>query len=140
MEERGGAYYSDAACDVINAIVNDRDTEHYVNICNNGHIKNIPHAWCIEVSCTIGKNGAKPKANINYFDERVLGIISSIKSYEIATSKAAVTGNYQDLIVAMNVNPLIHSDEVAKAIANDMLLAHEAHLPQFTNVIYDIKH
>lgn len=138
LEERGGAYYSDAACDVINAIVNDKQSEHYVNICNSGHVKNIPHDWCIEISCTIGKDGAKPKAHLNHFDERVLGIISSIKSYEIATSKAAVTGDYKDLVVAMNVNPLIHSDISAKAIIHDMLLAHKEHLPQFSNVIAEL--
>lgn len=140
LEERGGAYYSDAACDVISAIVNDSHTEHYVNICNNGHVKNIPHDWCIEISCTISKEGAKPKANIEYFDERVLGVISSIKSFEIAASKAALTGNYQDLIVAMNLSPLIHSDTSAKTIVNEMLLAHQKHLPQFEKVIAKLSH
>jgi len=106
-----------------------------VNICNNGHVKNIPHDWCIEISCTISKEGAKPKANIEYFDERVLGVISSIKSFEIAASKAALTGNYQDLIVAMNLSPLIHSDTSAKTIVNEMLLAHQKYLPQFDKVI-----
>ncbi len=32
LEQRGGAYYSDAACEVINAIYNDKQAEHYVNI------------------------------------------------------------------------------------------------------------
>ncbi|MNS10912.1 6-phospho-beta-glucosidase [compost metagenome] len=138
LEERGGAYYSDAACDVINAIVNDKMSEHYVNVPNNGHVKNIPHTWCIEISCTIGKEGVIPHPEITEFDENVLGLISAIKSYEIATSKAALTGNYRDLIVALNMNPLIHSDDDAKMIANDMLLAHQKHLPQFDKAIQNI--
>jgi alpha-galactosidase/6-phospho-beta-glucosidase family protein len=32
LEQRGGAYYSDAACEVINAIYNDKQAEHYVNV------------------------------------------------------------------------------------------------------------
>ena len=42
LELRGGAYYSDAACEVINAIYNDKQAEHYVNIPHHGHIDNIP--------------------------------------------------------------------------------------------------
>lgn len=39
LELRGGAYYSDAACAVINAIYNDTQTEHYVNIPHKGSVK-----------------------------------------------------------------------------------------------------
>ncbi|STJ18955.1 6-phospho-beta-glucosidase [Escherichia coli] len=45
LEQRGGAYYSDAACEVINAIYNDKQAEHYVNIPHHGHIDNIPADW-----------------------------------------------------------------------------------------------
>jgi 6-phospho-beta-glucosidase len=52
LEQRGGAYYSDAACEVINAIYNDKQTEHYVNIPHHGHIDNIPADWAVEMTCT----------------------------------------------------------------------------------------
>ncbi len=43
LEQRGGgAYYSDAACEVINAIYNDKQTEHYVNIPHHGHVREYP--------------------------------------------------------------------------------------------------
>ncbi len=42
LEQRGGAYCSDAACEVITAIYNDKQTEHYVNIPHHGHVDNYP--------------------------------------------------------------------------------------------------
>lgn len=131
LDERGGAYYSDAACEIINAIYNDKNSEHYVNICHAGHVQNIPHDWVVEISCRIGKDGAKPVERITTFDEKVLGLIYSIKSFERATIRAALSGNYQDLILAMNLNPLVHSDQDAKKIADELLRAHRQYLPQF---------
>lgn len=51
LEQRGGAYYSDAACEVINAIYNDKQAEHYVNVPHHGHIDNIPADWAVEMTC-----------------------------------------------------------------------------------------
>ncbi|KDS04451.1 diacetylchitobiose-6-phosphate hydrolase, partial [Salmonella enterica subsp. enterica serovar Heidelberg str. RI-11-014316] len=53
LEQRGGAYYSDAACEVINAIYNDKQTEHYVNIPHHGHVENIPADWAVEMTCIL---------------------------------------------------------------------------------------
>lgn len=131
LELRGGAHYSDAACEVINALYNDLNTEHYVNIPNNGHIKNIPADWSIEITCTIGKAGAKPVSRIDHFDESVLGLISAIKYFELTASKAALNGDYGQALSAMNMNPLVHSDDDAKIILDELLAAHKKHLPNF---------
>lgn len=131
LNERGGAHYSDAACEVINAIYNDMNTEQYVNIPNNGHIKNIPADWAIEISAKIGKDGAVAVDRIDKFDNKVLGLISSIKAFEIEASTAAITGDYATALMAMNMNPLIHSDEDARKILDEMLEAHKQYLPNF---------
>lgn len=131
LDERGGAHYSDAACEVINAIYNDMNTEQYVNIPNNGHIKNIPADWAIEITAKIGKDGAVATDRIENFDNKVLGLISSIKAFEIEASSAAITGDYHTALMAMNMNPLIHSDQDARIILDEMLAAHKQYLPQF---------
>ncbi|WOO87581.1 6-phospho-beta-glucosidase [Mollicutes bacterium LVI A0039] len=131
LDERGGAHYSDTACEVINAIYNDLGTEQYVNIPNNGHVKNIPADWAIEITATIGKDGAQPTERIVEFENKVYGLISTIKAFEIEASKAAITGDYHTALMAMNMNPLIHSDEDAKLILDEMLEAHKKYLPQF---------
>ncbi len=79
LEQRGGAYYSDAACEVINAIYNDKQTEHYVNIPHHGHVENIPADWAVEMTCILGRNGATPHPRITRFDEKCWGLSTRLK-------------------------------------------------------------
>jgi len=139
LELRGGAYYSDSACEVISAIYNDKQTEQYVNFPHNGHIDNIPAEWAIEMTCTIGRDGATPHPRLTHFDDKVLGLIHTIKGFEIAASEAALSGKFNDVLLALNLSPLIHSDKDAEVLAREMLLAHEALLPNFAETIAALK-
>ena len=139
LELRGGAYYSDAACEVISAIYNDKQTEQYVNFPHNGHIDNIPADWAVEMTCTIGSKGATPHPRLTHFDDKVLGLIHTIKGFEIAASEAALSGKFNDVLLALNLSPLIHSDKDAEILAREMLLAHEALLPNFADTIAALK-
>ena len=139
LELRGGAYYSDAACEVINAIYNDKQTEHYVNIPHHGHIDNIPADWSIEVTSILGPDGAKPHPRVTHFDEKVLGLIHTIKGFEVAASQAALSGEFNDVLLALNLSPLIHSDKDAEVLAREMILAHEEWLPNFAATVEKLK-
>lgn len=139
LELRGGAYYSDAACEVINAIYNDKQTEHYVNIPHHGHIDNIPTDWSIEVTSILGRDGAKPHPRVTHFDEKVLGLIHTIKGFEVAASQAALSGEFNDVLLALNLSPLIHSDKDAEILAREMILAHEKWLPNFAATVETLK-
>lgn len=135
LESRGGSYYSDAACEVINAIYNDKQTEHYINVPHHGHINNIPVDWSVEMTCLLGRNGATPHPRITHFDEKVLGLIYTIKIFEIATANAALSGRMDDVLLALNLNPLVGSDQGAEILAREMLLANQPYLPQFADAI-----
>ncbi|STW39719.1 Chitobiose-specific 6-phospho-beta-glucosidase ChbF [Klebsiella pneumoniae] len=50
-----------------------------MNIPHHGHVDNIPADWAVEMSCTLGRDGAKPTPRITHFDEKVLGLIYTIK-------------------------------------------------------------
>ncbi|MWR76970.1 6-phospho-beta-glucosidase, partial [Escherichia coli] len=125
LEQRGGAYYSDAACEVINAIYNDKQAEHYVNIPHHGQIDNIPADWAVEMTCKLGRDGATPHPRITHFDDKVMGLIHTIKGFEIAASNAALSGEFNDVLLALNLSPLVHSDRDAELLAREMILAHE---------------
>lgn len=135
LEQRGGAYYSDAACDVISAIHNDKQSEHYVNIPHHGHVNNIPSDWSVEMTCLIGKTGAVPHPRVTTFDNKVLGLIHSIKAFEIASAQAAISGQFSDVLLALNLNPLIGSDKDAEMLAREMIIAHAQYLPAFAKTI-----
>ncbi|MFS0752573.1 6-phospho-beta-glucosidase [Oceanobacillus sp. 1P07AA] len=130
LEKRGGAYYSDAACSLIDSIYNDRRDIQPVNTINRGAIQSIPYESAVEVSCVITKEGPKPII-MDELPVAVQGLVSQIKSFERVASEAAVSGDYNKALLAMTVNPLVPSDTVAKKILNEMLEAHKDHLPNF---------
>lgn len=134
LEERGGAYYSDAACDLINSIYNDKKDIQPVNTRNNGAISGIPHDSAVEVNCVITKEGPKP-ISVGELPVAVTGLVQQIKSFERVAAEAAVTGDYKKALLAMTINPLVPSDMVAKEILDEMMEAHKAYLPQFFSVV-----
>lgn len=138
LEKRGGAYYSDAACNLINSIYNDKKDIQVVNTLNKGAIANIGYNHAVEVSSIITKEGPMP-LTIGEMPVGTVGLLNQIKSFEILTAKAAVTGDYDTAIQALSINPLVTSDELAETIMNEMLIAHERHLQQFKDKIAELK-
>lgn len=130
LQERGGAYYSDAACNLIHSIYNDKRDVQPVNTRNNGAIASIPDDSAVEVSCVITKDGPKP-ITVGKLPVAIRGLVQEIKSFERVAAEAAVTGDYRTALLAMTINPLVPSDTIAKQILDEMLEAHKAYLPQF---------
>ena len=130
LEQRGGAYYSDAACNLINSIYNDKKDIQVVNTLNNGAISDFKNDEVVEVSCIITKQGPKP-ISMGCLPESINGLVRQIKSFELAAAKAAVFGDYNSAYVALCINPLTPSDDIAKIILDEMLEAHKDYLPKF---------
>lgn len=118
---RGGAYYSDVACDVITSIHNNEGLVHVVNIKNNGHVENIEVDDTIEISCKITRDGAIPVNTIKRIPRSVKGIYELFKSYEIAVCEAAVTQDYDKALLALNLSPFTRSDDLNEKILDEML-------------------
>lgn len=130
LEQRGGAYYSEAAVRLIHSMYTDKRDIQAVNTRNNGAIASIPNESAVEVSCVITKEGPSPIA-IGDLPVPVRGLVQQIKSFERVSIEAAVTGDYDMALLAMTINPLVPSDRVAKEILDEMLVAHKDYLPQF---------
>lgn len=130
LEKRGGAYYSDAACNLINSIYNDKKDIQVVNTLNNGAIRDFREDSAAEMSCVITKEGPKP-LSVGYLPVAVSGLVTEIKSFEILAAKAVVEGDYNAALQALCINPLIPSDDLAKTILDEMMEAHKEYLPQF---------
>ena len=127
---RGGAHYSDAACNLISSIYSNAGDIQYVNTLNNGTIKDLEDDEIIECACIITKDGPKP-LNIGKMNRNIRGPIQMIKGFENLCIQAAVTGNKDIAIAALNNNPLITSDELANQIFDEMLEVNKEYLPQF---------
>lgn len=130
LEQRGGAYYSDAACSLIESIYTDRRDIQTVDTRNNGAIHGIDNDSAVELSCVITKEGPVP-LTIGALPVAVNGLVQQIKSFERLTIEAAVEGDRDKALLALTINPLTPSDKVAKQVIEELLNAHQDYLPQF---------
>ncbi|EKZ4609525.1 6-phospho-beta-glucosidase [Listeria monocytogenes] len=130
LEQRGGAYYSEAACNLINSIYNDKRDIQIVNTRNNGAILDIDPDSAVETNCVITRQGPIPLAS-GRLPIAINGIIQEIKTFERLTAEAAVTGDYDKALLAMTINPLTPSESVAREMLDELLEAHKEYLPNF---------
>ena len=133
LEKRGGAYYSDAACNLISSIYNDKGDLQVVNTLNGDTIKDLDENNAIEITCKITKDGPIPHKFIQRFPIPIRGLIHQIKAFEILGAEAAVEGNYEKALLAMVTNPLVANDKEGRIMLNELLQAHKAYLPNFFN-------
>ena len=127
LEKRGGAYYSEAAISLIDAIYNNKNEIHTVNLKNCGAIADLPYDAVIEANALIGAHGATP-LTLGKMPEKVAGLISSVKAYERLAVRAAVEGSYDAALIAMMANPFIDDFDTGKAILDELIAAHGEYL------------
>lgn len=130
LEGRGGQYYSDAACDLMSAIHNDKRVLMHVNVRNNGTIAGLPNDCAIEATSVITRGGPLP-LNVAPFEEDTQALLALMKAFERFTIDAAVTGSYQSALRALNLNPLVKTGEVLEQALNETIRENIRYLPQF---------
>lgn len=130
LDQRGGAYYSTAAVELIRAIALDRREVHIVNVQNGQAVPDLPAQSVVEIPAIIGKSGAHPIVR-KAMPPEIRGLAAAVKAYEELTIEAAITGNEDTAKMALFSNPLVPSWGVAKALWADLKEAHRAYLPQF---------
>ena len=131
LEMRGGAKYSDAACNLIQSIYNNTGDIQYVDVRNNGAIAELPMDSAVEVACRITADGPKPVAT-GALKLPISGYVHMMKSFERLVCEAAVTGDRDLAVTALNINPLCPSDALANIVVDELIEAHKEYLPQFT--------
>ena len=134
LEERGGAYYSDAACETIASIYANKNTEIVVSTRNDGAVPDLPADCAVEVTAYLGAQGARNVA-FGPLPTAERGWLQVMKAMELLTIEAAVTGNYALALQAFTINPLIPSGATAKRVMDELFVAHKAYLPQFAEAI-----
>ena len=130
LEKRGGAYYSNAACNLIASIYNDTRDVQVVNTKNRGAMGEFEYDEVVEISSMITKGGPIP-LTVGKLPKATKGLVQQIKSFEVAACEAAVTGDYNKALLALMINPLVQSQTMAKIVLDELLEAHKAYLPQF---------
>ena len=61
----------------------------------------------------------------------VVGLVQALKPFEVLTTNVAASGNYDDALYALTINPQVQSETKARLILDEMLEAHKEYLPEF---------
>lgn len=138
LARRGGAHYSDAACETIASIYANKNTNMVVSTLNRGAVSDLPNDCVVEVSSLIGAIGAQPLA-FGALHPAERGWLQLMKNMELCVCEAAVTGDYGVALQAFILNPLIRSGKTAQRILDELLIAHKKYLPQFKTKIEELE-
>ena len=138
LTKRGGAHYSDAACETIASIYANKNSHIVVTTKNNGAVPDLPADCAVEVSAMIGKTGAKAIA-FGPLKPAEKGWLQVMKNMEHCVQEAAVTGDYGKALQAFILNPQIPSGQSAKNVLDELLIAHKKYLPQFADKIAELE-
>lgn len=130
LNKRGGSRYSEVALNLVDSIYNDKQDIQVVNVKNNGAIDFMDDNDVIEISCVVGKDGAKP-IKAHFKNEHIKEYMQMIKAYEKHSVNAALTGDEDEAMRALLINPLVFDYKKAYPCFQELKEAHKKYLPQF---------
>ena len=130
LEERGGAYYSEAAMDLVESLYADRGDVQVVNTRNRGALPDLDDDAVVEVACRVGADGPRPLVT-EPLSPLMHGLVAHAKAYERLTVAAAVGGDRDLALAALLTNPLVREYTVAEPLLAALLEAGREHLPRF---------
>jgi 6-phospho-beta-glucosidase len=124
LAQRGGAFYSEAAVDLIASLSGDVRDVQVVNVRNDGILPFLPDDHVIEVPATIAAGGPAALA-VGELPGEMAGLISHVAEYERLALSAAVRGGRDWVLRALLAHPLVGQLDKAERLT-DLLLAHNA--------------
>jgi 6-phospho-beta-glucosidase len=130
LEERGGAWYSDAAAALVASLHAGTGDVQVVNVRNEGAIPNLADDDVVEVSCRVDREGAHPLAT-EPLPPEMLGLVQHAKAYERLTVAAALSGSRDAAFKALLANPLVGDADITGPLLDALLDANRELLPRF---------
>ncbi|WP_348787105.1 6-phospho-beta-glucosidase [Leifsonia sp. NPDC080035] len=127
LAQRGGAFYSEAAVDLIASLTGDRGDVQVVNLRNDGSLPFLPDDHVIEVSATVGADGVRALP-IEPLPADLAGLIGHVAGYERLALDAAVHGGRDRVLRAMLAHPLVGQYERAEKLTDLLIAGNREHL------------
>ncbi|GGM46732.1 family 4 glycosyl hydrolase [Microbacterium saperdae] len=115
LEKRGGAFYSEAAIELLIAIRGGTVVPRVVNLRNDGVLPFLPDDHVIEVPArhVDGRFVAEPVAAL---PDDISGLISAVAGYERLALDAAIHGGRDRVLRAMRSHPLVLQHDRAEKL------------------------
>jgi 6-phospho-beta-glucosidase len=124
LSQRGGAWYSEAAVDLLISLTCDRRDVQVVNTLNGATLPFLPADAVIEVPAVIGSGGALPVA-MDPVQPLLRGLIAHVYCYEELALDAALRGGRDRVYEALLAHPLVGQADLAEGLT-DRLIAENA--------------
>ena len=119
--------------EIIEALLENRNAVHVVNVPNQGAIDNLPEKAIVEVSALVGGYGIQP-IHVGPLPEPMAATLRQHITMQELTAEAALTGDRRTALQAFVQDPQIASvltPEGMVALLDELLEAHADYLPQF---------
>ncbi|WP_445323821.1 6-phospho-beta-glucosidase [Paenibacillus sp. FSL R5-0407] len=130
LEQRGGAFYSEAAVHLMQSLYLGRNDIQTLNVRNGGIYDFLPEDASIEINCVVTSGGPIPLVP-KHVPQQIKGLLHAVKTYESLAIDAAVSGDRGLALQAMVHHPLVPSVSIAKVLLEELLEAHKRYLPNF---------
>ena len=125
LEQRGGAYYSEAAVGLIASLVAGSGEVHEVDIRNEGTLDGLAADDVVEVPARISTDLIEPLPQKPLAPE-LLGLVQHVAAYERLAVRAALSREAADARRALLAHPLIGQWDVATELVELLRAASEA--------------
>jgi 6-phospho-beta-glucosidase len=130
LENRGGAYYSEAAAQLVASLHDGRGDVQVVDVRNDGALPGLPDDAVVEIPATIDRGGAHPLA-LEPLAPEYLGLVQQVKAYERLAISAAMSGSRDAARIALLANPLVARWSTATSLVDAIIEANGPYLPRF---------
>ena len=120
LEQRGGAFYSEAAVGLVSSLLNGDGAVHEVDVRNGGTLAGLADDDVVEVPARVGRDGIEPLEQAPLAPE-LLGLVQHVAAYERLTAQAAVTGDLELARKALLTHPLIGQYDVTNQLLERLL-------------------
>jgi 6-phospho-beta-glucosidase len=120
LDRRGGAFYSEAATQLLASLIADSNDIQVVDVRNQGALASLADDDVVELPARIGKGGAIPLAQPPLAPE-LLGLIQHVAAYERLAASAAASGDRDGARLALMVHPLVREYRLAESMVERLL-------------------
>ena len=117
LEQRGGAYYSEAAVALLTSLVTGDGAVHEVDVLNAGTLAGLADDDLVEVPARVDREGAHPLPQAPLAPE-LLGLVQHVAAYERLAVRAALSGEPRDIRRALLAHPLVGQWDPARELAD----------------------
>jgi 6-phospho-beta-glucosidase len=130
LENRGGAFYSEAAAQLIASLHDGAGDVQVVDIRNDGALPDLPDDAVVEIPARIDRAGAHG-LRLAPLAPEMHGLVEQVKAYERLTIAAARSGDTATALRALLANPLVAQWPIAVPLLDALLEANVGYLPAF---------